>query len=345
MNKSKVRFSKNLTAGLTYPVSQSEIDKLKDSKAVSVIHSKNPSVVVRPDEILAPNFPEDGDIFWAELVDVAWCTYLAKRPTKFDEDWSASWPRLNAACLDPNLPFASNTMRWHFNVLSPLDGAKLVRADFPTLILSKLAEYLLMRGAKIRPLLPKVGFSRFTDGPVLLGHLIGWAIHTVSPSAFAAKWYFGRPRPEEVVHGWATDQIEVPRWVDERLGQLVDRDAVIKDMHAFTTYKEGCPNHPAYPAMHGAAAGAGLFFPVFFDLDEELEDEVRRTVANIALFRDFAGVHYKSDSLAGLALGEQVLTKTLPAKLAEYGADLEEVKALCEEKQSDWLIELEQILH
>ena len=35
-------------------------------------------------------------------------------------------------------------------------------------------------------------------------------------------------------------------------------------------------------------------------------DEINKLTANIALGRDWAGIHYRSDSVAGLQLGEEV---------------------------------------
>ncbi|WML32763.1 vanadium-dependent haloperoxidase [Clostridium sp. OS1-26] len=95
-------------------------------------------------------------------------------------------------------------------------------------------------------------------------------------------------------------------------------------------YPEGCPTHPAYPAGHAAYIGAGVtilkaFFnenyiipnPVVASTDGlklqpylggnlKVGGELNKLAANIALARDFAGVHWRSDSLEGMKLGEAV---------------------------------------
>jgi len=64
------------------------------------------------------------------------------------------------------------------------------------------------------------------------------------------------------------------------------------------------PNHPSYPAAHGCYSGAiarviGGLFP---DFAEGME--VRSTEA--AESRIWAGIHYRSDVTAGLAVGRKV---------------------------------------
>jgi len=95
-------------------------------------------------------------------------------------------------------------------------------------------------------------------------------------------------------------------------------------------YPEGCPTHPAYPAGHATQIGAGVtilkaFFnedyvipnPVvasadglklqpYLDGDLKVGGELNKLAANIALGRDFAGVHWRSDCLEGMKLGESV---------------------------------------
>jgi hypothetical protein len=95
-------------------------------------------------------------------------------------------------------------------------------------------------------------------------------------------------------------------------------------------YVEGCPLHPSYPAGHAVIAGACA--TVLKALFEETalvsgvvtpsEDgkslipatgpaltiggELNKLAFNIPMGRDWAGIHYRSDTAAGLALGEAV---------------------------------------
>lgn len=95
-------------------------------------------------------------------------------------------------------------------------------------------------------------------------------------------------------------------------------------------YPEGCPTHPSYPAAHGVNAGAcATVLKAFLDESymiehpvEASEDgthlepwtgkplslggEIEKLASNIALARDAAGVHFRSDSIEGLKLGEEV---------------------------------------
>ncbi len=95
-------------------------------------------------------------------------------------------------------------------------------------------------------------------------------------------------------------------------------------------FPEGSPTHPAYPAGHAGISGAcstilKAFFnedfvlphPVVASLDGlSLEEysgppltvggELNKLAANISLGRDTAGVHWRSDGIEGMNLGEQV---------------------------------------
>jgi hypothetical protein len=94
-------------------------------------------------------------------------------------------------------------------------------------------------------------------------------------------------------------------------------------------YPEGCPTHPSYPAAHACNAGAcATVLKAFFDVDYVLPhaveakadgsaletwrgadltlgNEIDKLAGNIALGRDAAGVHFRSDSIRGLFIGEQ----------------------------------------
>lgn len=95
-------------------------------------------------------------------------------------------------------------------------------------------------------------------------------------------------------------------------------------------YPEGSPAHPSYPAGHAVVAGAcatilKAFFNEDFVIPNPVEpnadndalitytgenllvgNEINKLAANIALGRDMAGVHYRSDGVQGILLGEKV---------------------------------------
>lgn len=94
-------------------------------------------------------------------------------------------------------------------------------------------------------------------------------------------------------------------------------------------YPEGSPTHPAYPAGHACVAGACVtILKAFFDNDLVIPGpvtspdgtsvvpwtgdpltiggELNKLAANISIGRDLAGVHYRTDGIDGLNVGEQV---------------------------------------
>ena len=100
-------------------------------------------------------------------------------------------------------------------------------------------------------------------------------------------------------------------------------------------YPEGSPLHPSYGAGHATVAGACVtILKAFFDESAELPDPVEATpdgldllpyqgprltvggelnklASNIALGRNFAGIHWRSDAGASLVLGEEVALRYL----------------------------------
>jgi len=95
-------------------------------------------------------------------------------------------------------------------------------------------------------------------------------------------------------------------------------------------YVEGCPLHPSYPAGHAVIAGAcatvlkalfegtDLISAAVTPSDDGLTlipdstdaltiaGELNKLAFNIPMGRNWAGIHYRSDAAAGLALGEAV---------------------------------------
>jgi hypothetical protein len=100
-------------------------------------------------------------------------------------------------------------------------------------------------------------------------------------------------------------------------------------------YPVGSPLHPSYPAAHAVYAGAGVtmlkaLFNESFAIpspviasDDGLSlipytgatltvgGELNKLAANIALGRDAAGVHYRSDGIQGILLGEAIALSIL----------------------------------
>jgi membrane-associated phospholipid phosphatase len=100
-------------------------------------------------------------------------------------------------------------------------------------------------------------------------------------------------------------------------------------------YPEGSPTHPSYPSGHAAIAGAcatvlkacldeshilpepvvaspdGLSLQPWKGPSLTVGGELDKLASNIALGRGFGGVHWRSDSVEGLKLGEEVAIRLL----------------------------------
>lgn len=187
------------------------------------------------------------------------------------------------------------------------------------------------------------GFGTF-GGPFYIGLLTEVATRALKAVWFQ-KWFVHRRlRPEAFggrIHAVKTNMADYPVHP-----QALNSDAVSKVFHKNNTYllpqafPEGSPTHPAYGAGHATVAGAcvtilkALFDeemaipdPVQVDLATngtklkkyEGEDRNRLTVgselnklaSNVATGRNIAGVHWRSDGIESLFLGEQVAISVL----------------------------------
>jgi hypothetical protein len=118
-------------------------------------------------------------------------------------------------------------------------------------------------------------------------------------------------------------------------------------------YPEGSPSHPAWPSGHATVAGACVtVLKAYFKEDARIRDpktevkaahgeptgcqpklddvqrkdyngltvggELDKLASNVALGRDFGGVHYRTDGEHGIRLGEEVAIRYLQDHLREY---------------------------
>ena len=111
-------------------------------------------------------------------------------------------------------------------------------------------------------------------------------------------------------------------------------------------FPEGSPMHPAYGAGHATVAGACVtILKAFFDTSVELpfcyqpsadgskleavklakpltvEGELNKIAANISIGRNWAGVHYFTDYIESLRLGEQIAITILQEQKLTYGEE------------------------
>jgi membrane-associated phospholipid phosphatase len=181
------------------------------------------------------------------------------------------------------------------------------------------------------------GFATF--GLPHAAYLVSIATNGALKAAWYQKWFVHRRlRPEEFagrVHHVVGGSAEAPIHAD-----LLERSAVLGEVERrFGTlllpqaFPEGSPIHPAYPSGHATWAGAAAtVLKAFFDEgaaianpvvaaedglstvpytgpDAErltLGGELNKLAWNIAGGRLFAGVHWRTDAVAGLRLGEEI---------------------------------------
>jgi hypothetical protein len=113
-------------------------------------------------------------------------------------------------------------------------------------------------------------------------------------------------------------------------------------------YPEGCPNHPAYGAGHATVSGAcATILKAYFEESTPIENplivsvdgttlepytgadsgqmtvggELNKLASNISLFRNAAGVHWRSDYTESILLGERVAIGLLQELSLTYNED------------------------
>lgn len=217
------------------------------------------------------------------------------------------------------------------------DVAEAVHDEFPGSHHVEMIKTFLQEGLKVdNDVIPERSRVEFLRGPVMLSDLNTWSIRVVGPVNFAAKYYFGVARPEEIAFMIAQ-------------GQLTERDGVPRDLihkveglklqsaPEFTAYPEGSPMHPSFPAMHSAASSCSMWLAVAFNLTPEQICQARLVDFAVAYARTIAGVHYPMDNIAGLNLGQEVVAQKLADHLAEmYESDRTKVEEKIARVRFNW---------
>ena len=112
--------------------------------------------------------------------------------------------------------------------------------------------------------------------------------------------------------------------------------AISKNYLLPMAFPEGSPMHPAYGAGHATVAGACVtVLKAFFAMTDEddslrsmellggdkdltIEGELNKLAANIAIGRNFAGVHFYTDYYDSLRMGERVAIGILQEQMLNY---------------------------
>jgi membrane-associated phospholipid phosphatase len=178
------------------------------------------------------------------------------------------------------------------------------------------------------------GFLTFGRAHVL--DLVAKAARCALMAAWCQKWQVHRRLRPEAYGGLVHHHLAHTAAYPFLHADVLDSGAVAEVVARFGTsllpmaYPEGCPTHPAYPAGHAAIAGAcATVLKAFFHegavLPRPVEastdgltlhpyagpaltvgNELNKLAANIAIGRDTAGVHWRSDAIEGLRLGEAI---------------------------------------
>jgi len=171
----------------------------------------------------------------------------------------------------------------------------------------------------------------------MLADLCTWAFGAVGPQNFQTKWHVGRPRPEEVVWKIYNGELTESDGVPSAIVTIVKTRFELDRMQDFTAYSEGSPDHPSFPAMHSASSAASIWLAVVLDLTHEQWCEVKAVDYAVAYGRTVAGVHYHTDNIAGLNLGQEILARLMPDHFAaKYGSDPDAVRAKIQKLRFDW---------
>ncbi len=215
---------------------------------------------------------------------------------------------------------------------------------------------LLGQGTRLDPGLPlynsktQAGFAQ-CGGP----HILSF-VTEVATRALKAVWYqkwfvHHRLRPEEYggrVHNHLTGAASYPLHPD-----ILRSRAVAETFQKCGTYllpqafAEGSPTHSSYGSGHATVAGACVtVLKAFFDETDTIKNpvvpnadgtalvpyqgppltvlgELNKVARNVAFGRNAAGIHWRTDALEGMKLGEAVVIGILEEQKLTYNDNVE----------------------
>ena len=191
----------------------------------------------------------------------------------------------------------------------------------------------------------------FNFGPLHPEALVAEVVLYAMRATWFQKYYVHRRlRPEEFggrIHIQKTGQAEYPIHHDILKSHLFD-EPEFKRRDSFLlpqAFPEGCPTHPAYTAGHATVAGAqATILKAFFDETFVLPNpvipnkegtklepykgpdkdeltvggELNKLASNVAFGRNWAGVHWRSDALDSVLLGEKVAIELLQQRKSTF---------------------------
>jgi hypothetical protein len=251
-------------------------------------------------------------------------------------------------------PFPANVIAGTSYIKSGRDLGAWVHTDITFQAYLFAAQWLLTHGAPFNPGNPylaiknQVGVQTFGSQYIL--DLLGEVSNRALKAMWYQKWFVHRTlRPAKyggLVHNTITGAAKYPLH-----REVLDSQAVAQTFSKYGTYllpaayPEGGPAHPSYAEGHGVIAGACVtalkaFFNDSFVLSSPVvasDDgqslipytgadagqmtvggELNKLATNVALGRDMAGVHWRSDAEQSLLLGEAVTISILRDQRPTY---------------------------
>lgn len=144
------------------------------------------------------------------------------------------------------------------------------------------------------------------------------------------------PTPDYPIHTEILDSAVLPKVFTKYNSYLLPQ-----------AFPEGSPTHPSYGAGHATVAGACVtILKAWFDEDDttknpnkrpkadgtgiedappglslKVGDELNKVAANVAIGRNWAGVHYRSDYTESIILGEEIALGVLQEQATCYHKD------------------------
>jgi membrane-associated phospholipid phosphatase len=259
-------------------------------------------------------------------------------------DWAAVQSGANTAGSDvfDSMPRYMRNLR---------DLAQWVHVDALYQAYLQAALILLGAGAPLSPGLPpvksltQIGFAEF-GGPHILSMLTEVATRALK-AVWYQKWFVHRHlRPEEYggrVHLQKTGGASYPLHSEILSSPVLDAVHRVYGTYLLPmAFPEGSPTHPSYGAGHATVAGActtmvKAFFDESFIIPNPVVpnsdgtglvpysgpaltagNELDKVAANVAIGRNGAGVHWRSDYAESVLLGEAVAITVLQEQKACY---------------------------
>ena len=104
----------------------------------------------------------------------------------------------------------------------------------------------------------------------------------------------------------------------------------------FTAYRPGSPVHPSYPAMHSAASNWSFVSQIIYKATAQMVCEAIKVDYAVSKARTVAGVHFITDNIDGLNIGQEQAARFLEYYFMEMGGDINYIRQKIADKRFDW---------